>query len=91
MLAMSTALLPPSCLHRHGHHAAATATITAGVANLPLPPPSCCRHRYLHCKISLIMKKNSVTMQTLIAFDFFDYSDFALNSCMGGFVQYSMP
>ncbi len=83
MLAVSATVLPPSCPHCHCHHAAATAT------TIPLPPPSCCGRRFLYCKISLIMKKNSVTMQTLIAFDFLNYSDLALNSCMGGCVQYS--
>ncbi len=59
--AISAAVLPPSCRHRHCHHPAATAATTAGIAKLPLPPPSCRCCHYLHCKISLIMKKNSVT------------------------------
>ncbi len=82
------AVLPPSCRHRHCHHAAATA---AGVAKLPLPPPSCHCCHYLHCEIGLIMKKNSVRWQTLISFNYLDYSDLASNSCMGGCFQYSAP
>ncbi len=34
---------------------------------------------------------NSVTMQTLNAFNFLNYSKMASNSCMGGCVQYSAP
>jgi hypothetical protein len=81
-------VLPPRRRHCHWHHAAAT---TAGVAKLPLPPPSCHRCRYLHCKIGLITKKNSVRWQTLISFNFLDYSDLASNSCMGRCFQYSTP
>jgi hypothetical protein len=84
MLAVSATVLPPSCPHRHCHYTAATATTTAGIANLPLLPPSCRRCSYLNCKVSLIMKKGSVTMQTLIVFNFLNYSDLATNSCMGG-------
>ncbi len=55
-------LLPPPCPHRYAVvtylppccHQAAT------VAKLPLPSPSCQYCHYLHCKISLIMKKKSV-------------------------------
>jgi hypothetical protein len=87
--ATTAAVLPPlpqcwSCLPLC-YHRATTAT------TMPLPPPSCHCYHFLHCKISLIMKKNSVTMQTLIAFNFLNYSDLASNSCMGGCVQYSTP
>ncbi len=41
----STAVLPPTCRHRHCHHAATTAT---AVAKLPLLPLSCHHCRYLH-------------------------------------------
>jgi hypothetical protein len=91
MLAVSAAVLPPSCPHHHCHHTAATTTTTASIANLLLSPPSCHCCCYLHCKIGLIMKKNFVTMQTLIVFNFLDYSDLPLNSHMGGCIQYSMP
>jgi hypothetical protein len=55
--ANSAAVLPPSSRHRYCHHIAINA---AGIAKLPLLPPSCGRCHYLHCKIGLIMKKNSV-------------------------------
>ncbi len=86
--AASAAVLPPSCHHCHCHHATATA---AGLAKLPLPSPSCRHCHFLYCKISLIMKKNSFRWQTLISFNFLDYSDLVSNSCMGGCLQYLTP
>jgi hypothetical protein len=77
---------PPPCYHQ----AAPTATATTATTT-PLPPPSCHCCCFLHCKISFIIKKNPETMQTLIAFDFLNYSDLASNSCMGGCIQYSTP
>jgi hypothetical protein len=81
---------PPQCWPRQPpcyHQAAPTAIATT----TPLPPPSCHCCCFLHCKISLIMKKNSVTMQTLIVFDFLNYSDLASNFCIGGSIQYLTP
>ncbi len=74
--------LPPCRRHCHHHHR----HCQPATASTKLP-----RCRYLHCEISLIMKMNSVTIQTLIAVDFLDYFDLAMNSCMGGCVQYSTP
>ncbi len=61
-----------------------------------------CRHHHRHCQAATaatklpplplsIMKKNSVTGQTLILFAFLKYSDLASNSCMGGCFQYKTP
>ncbi len=82
-----TAMLPASCHHRLWHHA----KTAAGVAKLPLLPQSFRRCRYLHCKICLIMKTNSVRWQMLISFNFLNYSDLTSSSCTKGCFQYSKP
>ena len=74
--------LPPRRRHHH-HHCRRCEPATASTKLLPL------RLSILQDKFD--NEKNSVTMQTLIAFDFLDYSNLTSNSCMGGCSQYLMP